>query len=148
MDDRNRKLTIDEANDICRGWAEVMPDPEDPTLWRVEGPGRVEAHEPMTLSEWTAFLVDWTGADHDGSGTGEGERWRLADHDYHDEGPDPTDEVAIETLLYELLQDDEMAPEIERVETFEEAGLLTNDRCVVIHTHDHRSYQVTVIRSR
>ncbi len=141
---RDRALTIEEANDICRGFAEVSIDPEDPTLWRVEGPGRVEAHEPMTLSEWTAFLVDWTGADYDGSGTGEGERWRPAD----DADPDPTDEVAIETLLYELLQDDEMAPEIERVETFEEAGLLTNDRGVVIHTHDRRSYQVTIVRNR
>jgi hypothetical protein len=145
VSNHDRKLTIEEANDIARGWAEVSVDPEDPTLWRVEGPGRVEAHEPMSLSEWTAFLCDWTDADHDGSGTGEGERWRP---EHHDEDPDPTDEAAIETLLCELLLDDELAPQIERVETFEEAGLLTTDRGVVIHTHDRRSYQVTIVRSR
>ena len=41
-------------------------------------------------------------------------------------------EIEFETMLYELLQDDEAAPEIARVQTFEEAGLLTNNRGVVV----------------
>ena len=45
-------------------------------------------------------------------------------------------EIEFETMLYELLQDDEAAPEIARVQTFEEAGLLTNNRGVVVHTAD------------
>jgi hypothetical protein len=57
-------------------------------------------------------------------------------------------EIEFETMLYELLQDDEAAPEIARVQTFEEAGLLTNNRGVVVRTRDGMEFQVTVVESR
>jgi hypothetical protein len=57
-------------------------------------------------------------------------------------------EIEFETMLYELLQDDESAPEIARVQTFEEAGLLTNNRGVVVHTAEGITFQVTIVKSR
>ena len=43
-----RPLTVREANRLARGRAKVSVDPEDGCLWRVERPGSVQAHEPMT----------------------------------------------------------------------------------------------------
>ena len=57
------------------------------------------------------------------------------------------DEAAMETMLYELLNDDVTAPEVQRVRTFEEAGILTNNRGLVIHTTDGCEYQISIIRS-
>jgi hypothetical protein len=57
-------------------------------------------------------------------------------------------EIEFETMLYELLQDDEAAPEIARVQTFEEAGLLTNNRGVVVRTADGSEWQISVVKSR
>ena len=69
-------------------------------------------------------------------------------------------EIEFETMLYELLQDDtrvldpgrgfyiEAAPEIARVQTFEEAGLLTRDRGVVVRTREGITFQVTIVKSR
>ena len=57
-------------------------------------------------------------------------------------------EIEFETMLYELLQDDEAAPEIARVQTFEEAGLLTGNRGVVVRTRDNREFQVCIVQSR
>ena len=69
-------------------------------------------------------------------------------------------ENEFETMLYELLQDDtrvldpgrgfyvEAAPEIARVQTFEEAGLLTNNRGVVVRMRDGMEFQVTIVKSR
>jgi len=37
----------------------VSADPIDPSLWRVEDGEVIEAHEPMTASEWLAFLKTW-----------------------------------------------------------------------------------------
>ena len=54
-----RPLAIEQANRLGRGAARVSVDPIDPTLWRVEDDGRVEAHEPMTREQWLAFLADW-----------------------------------------------------------------------------------------
>jgi len=34
---------------------------EDGRLWRVEGEGWVEVHEPMTRQAWLAFLADKVG---------------------------------------------------------------------------------------
>ena len=56
-------------------------------------------------------------------------------------------EIDIETMLYELLQDDEAAPEVRRVQTFEEAGLLTGNRGVVVRTTDGSEFQLTIVRS-
>jgi hypothetical protein len=36
----------------------VSADPEDARLWRVERPGSVEAHEPMTQLAWQTFLAE------------------------------------------------------------------------------------------
>jgi len=49
-------ITIREANRLARGQAKVSVDPEDARLWRVERPGSVQAHEPMTREGWLAFL--------------------------------------------------------------------------------------------
>jgi len=51
-----RPLTIREANRLAKGRAKVGADPEDARLWRVERPGSVQAHEPMTREAWLAFL--------------------------------------------------------------------------------------------
>ena len=51
-------LTIPQANRLARGRARVMVDPEDPRLWRIEGDGWIEAHEPMTRLAWQTFLAD------------------------------------------------------------------------------------------
>lgn len=57
-------------------------------------------------------------------------------------------EIDFETMLYELLQDEDVAPEIGRVQTFEEAGLLTDNRGVVVRTRDGREFQVSIVQSR
>jgi len=49
-------LTLLEANRLARGRARVHPDPLDPKLWQVSGPGFLEAHKPMTRETWLAFL--------------------------------------------------------------------------------------------
>jgi hypothetical protein len=55
---KKQVLTIREANRLARGRARVTVDPEDPRLWRVEGDGWVEAHEPMTKLAWQTFLAE------------------------------------------------------------------------------------------
>ena len=57
-------------------------------------------------------------------------------------------DIEMETMLYELLQDKDAAPEIAKVETFEETGLLTKDRGVVVRTADGAEYQITIVESR
>ena len=57
-------------------------------------------------------------------------------------------EIEFETMLYELLQVEEAAREIVRVQTFEEAGLLTNNRGVVVRTTDGSTFQIAIVRSR
>jgi len=51
-------------------------------------------------------------------------------------------EVDIETILYEMLQDEDAAPKVRRVQTFEEAGLLTNNRGLVVRTRDGREFEI------
>ncbi|MBM4020153.1 MAG: hypothetical protein FJ288_17850 [Planctomycetes bacterium] len=54
-----RPLTVHEANRLAKSrWktVKVRRDPEDARLWRVERPGSVQAHEPMTREAWLAFL--------------------------------------------------------------------------------------------
>ena len=53
-----KTLTIREANRLARGRARVTRCPEDGRLWRVEGDGWVEAHEPMTRLAWQTFLAE------------------------------------------------------------------------------------------
>ena len=71
---RTKHLTIDQANAMAAGHAEVSADPIDPALWRVQGDGWTETHEPMGRADWQRFLDEHSGHDHDGSGTGEGRR--------------------------------------------------------------------------
>ena len=60
MNARNEKpLSIREANRIAARQVNVLADPIDPSLWRVEDDGATEAHEPMTRDQWVAFLKDW-----------------------------------------------------------------------------------------
>jgi hypothetical protein len=53
-----KTLTIREANRLARGQAKVAVDPEDGRLWRVERPGSVQAHAPMTREAWQTFLAE------------------------------------------------------------------------------------------
>ena len=56
-------LTIEDANEIARGKAVIVPDDVDPTLWCVmgagDGPCPTEVHEPMTRQELENLLADW-----------------------------------------------------------------------------------------
>jgi len=53
---KKQVLTIREANRLAKGRAKVSANPEDARLWRVERPGSVQAHEPMTREAWLTFL--------------------------------------------------------------------------------------------
>lgn len=55
----NKKLTIEQANDIADGLVIVSVDPVDAELWRVEDADAAEAHEPMAEAEWREFLAEW-----------------------------------------------------------------------------------------
>lgn len=67
-------LTIQQANQMAAGYAEVSADPVDPAKWRVAGDGWTdETHEPMGRAALARLLADKCLA-HDGSGTGEGSR--------------------------------------------------------------------------
>jgi hypothetical protein len=57
-------------------------------------------------------------------------------------------ENEMETMLYEMLQDEDAAPEVKRVRTFAEVGVLTNNAGLVITTADGGEFQLTIIRSR
>lgn len=57
MSDANLKLTIEAANQMACGLAEVSVDPIDHGLWRVDFSGGTEAHEPMTRAEWVRWLA-------------------------------------------------------------------------------------------
>jgi len=54
----DKPLSIRQANRIAAGRVHVSADPIDPSLWRVEDDGSVEAHEPMTRDRWVVFLKD------------------------------------------------------------------------------------------
>ena len=58
-------LTILQANRLARGRARVTTSLEDPRLWRVEGDGWVEAHEPMARLAWQTFLAEKVDAEAD-----------------------------------------------------------------------------------
>ena len=55
---KKQVLTIREANRLAKGRAKVSADPEDARLWRVERPGSIQAHEPMTRLAWQTFLAE------------------------------------------------------------------------------------------
>jgi hypothetical protein len=57
-------------------------------------------------------------------------------------------ETEMETMLYELLQDQDAAPEVKRVGTFEEDGVLTRNRGVVVRTADGSQFQICIVQSR
>jgi hypothetical protein len=57
-------------------------------------------------------------------------------------------EIEMETMLYEMLQDEDAAPEVKRVRTFEEEGVLTRNRGVVVRTADGSEFQICIVQSR
>jgi hypothetical protein len=57
-------------------------------------------------------------------------------------------EIEMETMLYELLQDEDAAPEVKSVRTFGENGVLTHNRGVVVRTADGSEFQITIVKSR
>ena len=59
----DKKLTIEQANRIADGLVTVFTDDVDPDLWRVEGDGCVETHEPMTAADWQRFVDEWDTTD-------------------------------------------------------------------------------------
>ena len=146
MNDTSSKLTIEEANRIAGGRATVSVDPVDDALWRIEDDdGAAETHEPMSGPQWRDFLAAWCDEEDEIERI---DRMQRELEDDQDVGADATSEVAIETMLYELLQDEEMAPEVRRVQTFEDAGVLTTNRGVVIDTHDGHQHQLSIVQSR
>lgn len=70
---KDKPLTIEQANEMAAGHAEVSVDPIAPTLWRVEGDGWTETHEPLGRAAFARLLADKC-LSHDGSGCGEGSR--------------------------------------------------------------------------
>ncbi len=63
-----------------------------------------------------------------------------------------TDAEAFAAMLQDLLgcanEVDEAYDDRMRVETFEEAGVLTRDQGLIVRTSEGHEYQVTVVRSR
>ncbi|HOD84562.1 MAG TPA: hypothetical protein PKG77_24350 [Phycisphaerae bacterium] len=57
-------------------------------------------------------------------------------------------EHEMEDMLANLLQNEDEAPEVRRVETFEEAGILTYNRGLVVRTEDGSEFQLTIVRSK
>jgi len=57
-------------------------------------------------------------------------------------------EHEMEDLLANLLQNEDEAPEVRRVTTFEEAGILTYNRGLVVRTEDGSEFQITIVRSK
>ena len=56
-------------------------------------------------------------------------------------------EIEMETILYEMLQDEDAVPEVQRVRTFEEDGVLTRNRGVVVRTDDGTEFQICIVQS-
>lgn len=131
----DRKLTIDQANRIADGLVTVSTNPVDPTLWQVEGDGLLEAHEPMSETLWRRMLQSYG------------------------ETTSPTKfQGSLKTLLEEVSNMDiddldhfdmpEDLAQIERVSTFDEAGVLTDSAGLVITTDDGSEFQLTIVQSR
>ncbi|HOD84367.1 MAG: hypothetical protein BWX88_03447 [Planctomycetes bacterium ADurb.Bin126] len=57
-------------------------------------------------------------------------------------------EHEMEDLLANLLQNEDEAPDVRRVTTFEEAGILTYNRGLIVRTEDGSEFQITIVRSR
>jgi len=58
-------------------------------------------------------------------------------------------ESGFETWLREAVNlMNEEDPEIERIDTFEEAGVLTRNKGLVVRAIDGREFQITVIQSK
>lgn len=58
-------------------------------------------------------------------------------------------ESGFETWLREainLMNDED--PEVERISTFEEAGILTRNKGLVVKSIDGREFQITVVQSK
>jgi hypothetical protein len=56
-------------------------------------------------------------------------------------------ESEMRELLTELLLDDENGAEVRNCESFENAGLMTNNEGVVVRFEDGREFQLTIVRS-
>ena len=56
-------------------------------------------------------------------------------------------EIEMENMLSELLNDD-AEEEVRRVRTFEEEGLLTENRGLVLRMVDGSEFQITIVKSR
>jgi len=62
MSETDRPLSMAHANRLARGIARIRRCEVDPALWHVHEPGNVrcaEIYEPMTRTQWLAFLEDW-----------------------------------------------------------------------------------------
>ncbi|MBA7590411.1 hypothetical protein ES708_32531 [subsurface metagenome] len=53
---KEKTISMREANHLARGRARVSRNPEDTSIWLVDGDGWTEGHEPMTRAAWLAFL--------------------------------------------------------------------------------------------
>jgi len=65
---------------------------------------------------------------------------------------DPDDLITegdVQDAIRELLEcdEEEVFPELERVNTYEEAGVLTTDAGLVLRTADGSEFQLTIVRA-
>jgi hypothetical protein len=59
------------------------------------------------------------------------------------------DEQGLETWIREAINlMNEEEPEIARIDSFEDAGILTNNRGLVLKTHNGDVFQMTIVQSR
>lgn len=54
-----RVLDLQQARTLAAGALSITVDPEDATLWRIEGRGHLRRTGPLTTSELRTLLADW-----------------------------------------------------------------------------------------
>lgn len=57
-------------------------------------------------------------------------------------------ENKVETMLSEMLQDGDAEPQVRRVRTFAEEGVLTDNAGLVLTMADGSEFQITIVQSR
>jgi 6-phosphogluconate dehydrogenase (decarboxylating) len=74
---------------------------------------------------------------------------------YHNQGGNKMDEYGMMELIQEgmdLIKEEDRLdgeePRIKRILTFEGAGLLTNNKGLIIRTNDGSEFQITIIKSK
>lgn len=72
----------------------------------------------------------------------------MYENDFDEIFTDETLQNGLHALMLGECSDDEICWEKFRISTFEEAGVMTHDKGLVIHLPDGSEYQLTIIQSR